>query len=73
MMEMLLKMNLENGQVGSSLAQICLCGGTLDFGEGGLIVTREQKLVFSPAFPPYYELSIREADGPSVKCSGDLL
>ena len=42
----------------------------LDFGEGGLVVTREQKLVFMPAFLPYYELSIREADGPSVKCSG---
>ena len=42
----------------------------LDFGEGGLIATREQKLVFRPAFPPYYELSIREADGPSVKSAG---
>ena len=42
----------------------------LDFGEGGLVVTREQKMVFRAAFPLYYELSIREADGPSVKCSG---
>ena len=45
----------------------------MDFGEGGLVVTREQKMVFRAAFPLYYELSIREADGASVKCSATPL
>ena len=45
----------------------------LNLGKGELVVTRNQKLEFRPAFPPYYKLSIREADGPSVKCSGTPL
>ena len=35
-MEMLLKMNQENGQVGSGLAQIYLLGGTFGFWKRGI-------------------------------------
>ena len=72
-MEMLLKMNQENEQVDSGLAQVYLLGGTFEFWKRGIGITREQKMVFRAAFPLYYELSIREADGASVKCSATPL
>ena len=42
----------------------------LDLGKGGLVVTRDSKLKKQHNLVLFISLSVREADGPSVKCSG---
>ena len=76
-MEMLLKMNQKNGQVGSGcqgatvpIPRVCLLGGTFGFWRRGINSYSGANFQKTAYLSPYYELSICEADGPSVKCSG---
>ena len=47
-MEMLLKMMLGNGLVGSGLAQVYLLGGTFGFWKRGMGITRDPKTGKTP-------------------------